>query len=122
MDASRAATGMLEVLATRAVLFMMLSTFPPTSMVSCRTNQSTVRHSELRPQSQTEQPHFRERGVSHLGEIAQDLRHLVPSLTAAHVDDDVTVGVFGQRLRDDGLATPESPGDGRGPALYTPAT
>lgn len=34
MEASLAATGMLEVLATRAVLFMMLSGFPSTSMVS----------------------------------------------------------------------------------------
>jgi len=34
MEASLAATGMLEVLATSAVLFMMLSVFPSTSMVS----------------------------------------------------------------------------------------
>ena len=36
MEASLAATGMLEVLATRAVLFMMLSGFPSTSIVSCK--------------------------------------------------------------------------------------
>lgn len=35
MEASLAATGMLDVLATSAVLFMMLSTLPSTSMVSC---------------------------------------------------------------------------------------
>lgn len=36
MEASLAATGMLDVLATKAVLFMMLSVFPSTSMVSCK--------------------------------------------------------------------------------------
>lgn len=37
MEASRAATGMLEVLATRVVRFMMLSSRPSGSvMVSCR--------------------------------------------------------------------------------------
>lgn len=35
MEASLAATGMLDVLATSAVLFMMLSTLPSTSIVSC---------------------------------------------------------------------------------------
>lgn len=36
MEASLAATGMLDVLATRAVLFMMLSGLPSTSIVSYR--------------------------------------------------------------------------------------
>lgn len=45
MEASLAATGMLEVLATSAVLFMMLSVFPSTSIVSCG-SQPTVSHSE----------------------------------------------------------------------------
>ena len=35
MDASLAATGMLEVLATRAVLFMILSSTPPISTFNC---------------------------------------------------------------------------------------
>ena len=35
MEASLAATGMLEVLATRAVLFMILSTTPPISTFNC---------------------------------------------------------------------------------------
>ena len=35
MEASRAATGMLDVLATRDVLFMILSDLPSTNMVSC---------------------------------------------------------------------------------------
>ena len=36
MEASLAATGMLEVLATRAVLFMMDSSTPPISILNCR--------------------------------------------------------------------------------------
>lgn len=42
MEASLAATGMLDVLATSVVLFMMLSVFPSTSMVSCPSD-NTVR-------------------------------------------------------------------------------
>lgn len=40
MEASLAATGMLDVLATSAVLFMMLSVFPSTSMVNCGSGNS----------------------------------------------------------------------------------
>ncbi len=42
MEASLAATGMLDVLATKAVLFMMLSTFPSTSMVSYRARELSI--------------------------------------------------------------------------------
>ena len=42
MEASLAATGMLDVLATRAVLFMMLSGFPSTSMVSCHNTWTLI--------------------------------------------------------------------------------
>jgi len=41
MDASRAATGMLEVLATRVVRFMMVSSTPFTIMVSSGKSFST---------------------------------------------------------------------------------
>ena len=40
-------------------------------------------------------------------EISEYLGHLVSSLAAADVDDDVGVGVLGQRLRDDSLAAAE---------------
>lgn len=42
MEASLAATGMLDVLATKAVLFMMLSTFPSTSMVSYMARELSI--------------------------------------------------------------------------------
>ena len=41
MDASLAATGMLDVLATRAVRFMIDVVFPPTSIVSSGKSRST---------------------------------------------------------------------------------
>ncbi len=47
-----------------------------------------------------------------LGEVLQHLAHLVAALPAPHVDDDVRVGVLGQRLRDHGLATSERPRNG----------
>jgi len=58
--------------------------------------------------------------ATHLGEVSQYFRHLVSSLSAAHVDDDLAVGVLGQRLGDDRLAAAEGSRDGRGPALHTP--
>ena len=47
-----------------------------------------------------------------LGEVLEDLAHLVAALPAAHVDDDVRVGVLGQRLGDHGLAATERPRNG----------
>lgn len=53
MEASLAATGMLEVLATSAVLFMMLSVFPSTSMVSCW-QDNNVSHTKHQSPNQLE--------------------------------------------------------------------
>lgn len=54
-----------------------------------------------------------------LGKVAQHLRHLIAALAAADVDDDVTVGVLGERLRDDRLAAAKGAGNGRRAALHT---
>ena len=56
--------------------------------------------------------------TAYLREVSQHFRHLVSSLPTAHVDDDVTVGVLGQRLWDDGLATAEGARDGSGSSLH----
>ncbi len=60
--------------------------------------------------------------TSDLWEIPEYFRHLVPSLPATHVDDDITVGVFGQGLRDDSFTTTESSRDGSRTPQYTPKT
>lgn len=57
--------------------------------------------------------------ATYLGEVSQYFWHLVTTLPAAYVDDDVTVGVLGQGLRDDGLSTTEGSGDGCGSSLHT---
>ena len=44
---------------------------------------------------------------SYFWEISQHFRHLVSSLTTAHVDDDVTVGILRQGLTNDGLSAAE---------------
>ncbi len=49
--------------------------------------------------------------VDQLGELGEDVRHLVAALAAADVDDHVGVGPLGQGLLRDGLARPEPPGD-----------
>jgi hypothetical protein len=48
MEASRAATGMLEVLATRHVLLMIDSTLPSTSTVSSGKSRSTLKITKTR--------------------------------------------------------------------------
>ena len=57
--------------------------------------------------------------VTNLWEISQYFRHLIPSLSTAHVDDDVAVGVLGQGLRDHSLPTAKGSGDSSGPSLDT---
>lgn len=57
--------------------------------------------------------------ATYLGEVSQYFWHLVTTLPAAYVDDDVTVGVLGQGLRDDSLSTTEGSGDGCGSSLHT---
>ena len=46
---------------------------------------------------------------------------LLTTLAAPDVDDDVRVGVLGERLRDDSLAATEGAGDGCGTTLHAAA-
>lgn len=55
---------------------------------------------------------------THLREVSQYFRHFISTLSAAHVDDDVTVRVLGQRLGNDGLPAAESSRDGGGSSLH----
>ena len=64
-------------------------------------------------------PPLQNEAFPHLGKVLQHLRHLVAALAAAHVDDDVRVGVLGQRLRNHSLTAAKGAGDGRGAALHT---
>ena len=50
--------------------------------------------------------------VDELGEIGQHVGHLVATFAAADIDDDIGVGVLGQRLLDHGLAGAEASGHG----------
>ena len=49
--------------------------------------------------------------VHQLGELGEDVRHLVAAFAAADVDHHVGVGPAGEGLLRDGLARPEPPGD-----------
>eukprot|EP00053_Salpingoeca_punica_P023409 m.9950 g.9950 ORF g.9950 m.9950 type:complete len:683 (-) comp5100_c0_seq1:47-2095(-) len=51
-------------------------------------------------------------------EVLEHLGHLVAALAAADVDDNVRVGVLGERLRNDSLAAAKGAGNGRGAALH----
>eukprot|EP00760_Papus_ankaliazontas_P029145 PhM_4_TR4148/c1_g1_i1/m.22013 len=53
-----------------------------------------------------------------LGELHENLSHLIAALTAADVHNGVGVGVLGERLRNDGLAAAEGTGDGASAALH----
>ena len=117
MEASLAATGMLEVLATNAVLFMMLSVFPSTSMVSYWPEKWWI----IQKMHLRKSDGWNRTDRTHLWEVSQDFWHLVPALPAAHIDDDVTVGVFGQGLGDDGFTTAEGSRDGGGSTLHAPS-
>lgn len=52
-----------------------------------------------------------------LGEILQHFSHLVASLTTTNVNNDIGVGEFGHRLRNDRLSTSEGAGDGNSTTL-----
>mmetsp|Transcript_34292 Transcript_34292/g.45169 ORF Transcript_34292/g.45169 Transcript_34292/m.45169 type:complete len:377 (-) Transcript_34292:682-1812(-) len=52
-----------------------------------------------------------------LGEVIEDLSHLVAALTAADVDDDIGVRVLGESLRDTGLTAAEGTWNSAGTAL-----
>ena len=56
-------------------------------------------------------------GVLQLGELHQNVGHLVAALAAADVDDDVHVRPLGQLVLHHGLAGAEGAGDGGGAAL-----
>lgn len=58
--------------------------------------------------------------ASYLGEISEYFRHFITTFSAAHVDDDITVGVLRQGLRDHSFTTTESTRDGCGSSLHTP--
>ena len=57
------------------------------------------------------------RGSIRRGNSRQHLGHLVAALAAADVDDDVGLGVLGERLLDDGLAGAEAAGHRHAAAL-----
>lgn len=58
---------------------------------------------------------------TNLGEVTQHFRHFIPTLPTADVDDDVTVGIFGQGLGDHRLSASEGSGNSSGAALDTAA-
>jgi len=60
-------------------------------------------------------------GGLYLGEVPEYFRHFVSSLTASDVDNDVTVGIFRQRLWDDRLTAAERTWNGSRAALDAPA-
>jgi len=56
---------------------------------------------------------------AYLWEVHQHFSHLIPSLSASHIDDDVAVREFGHRLADDGLSAAESARYTHSTTLYT---
>lgn len=59
--------------------------------------------------------------VTHLWEVSQYFGHLITSLPTTHIDDDITVGVLGQGLRDDSLTTAKGSRDSCSSTLHTAA-
>ncbi len=78
MDASRAATGMLDVFATKQVRFKI-----PTC---ARDDMITIEHYQ-RCKSIDETHLLAVHTRGQLREIRQHFRHLIPTLAAAHVDN-----------------------------------
>lgn len=76
-----------------------------TLSVTLNTNQFGIQHYRYLP--------------THLREVSQYFWHLVTTFSAAYVDDDITVGVLGQGLRDDSLSTAKGSWDGCGSSLHT---
>lgn len=122
---------MLDVLATSAVLFMMLSTLPSTSIVSCWARAKLTLHNMSNGTQPHEIPSSRysfihvnmsqlctEHGSTHLREITQHFRHFISTLSAADIDNHVTVGVLGQRLGDHSFSTSEGSRYSSGAALH----
>lgn len=57
---------------------------------------------------------------TNLREISQYFRHFISSFSTAYINDDITVGVFWERLWDHSLPTTECPGNRCCTPLYTP--
>ena len=66
---------------------------------------------------------FQGKGVTargtNLGKLLQHLSHFISSLTTPHIDNNIRVGVLGERLGDDSLATTKGSRDGGGSTLDT---
>lgn len=58
------------------------------------------------------------RSSTNLGEISQHFRHFISTFSAADIDNDVTVRVLGQRLRDHRLSTSKGAWYSSGAALH----
>ena len=100
MEASRAATGMLEVLATRAVRFM----------IELKRKVITLHNKLSVPWTMMKLNNLRCDTLNlhgELGEITKYFRHFVSTLSTSDVDDGIGVGILGQRLRDDSLSATE---------------
>lgn len=59
--------------------------------------------------------------LAYLRKVAQDFRHFIPTFSASNINNDVAVGILGQRLRDDRLPAPKSTWNSRGAALHAAA-
>lgn len=59
--------------------------------------------------------------LAYLRKISQDFRHFIPTFAASNIDNDVAVGILGQRLRDHRLAAAEGAWYSRGAALHAAA-
>lgn len=57
--------------------------------------------------------------MHYLREIPEYFRHLIPTLSTTNINDDITVGEFGQGLRDHSFAATERTGNGSGSSLDT---
>lgn len=57
--------------------------------------------------------------ATYFREVSQYFWHLISTLPTAYVDDDITVGVFGQGLGDDSLSTAKGSWDSCGSSLHT---
>ena len=102
MEASRAATGMLEVLATRHVLLMIDSVLPSTSTVSSGKSRSTLKIQKFVKLQNLLETHGHLTIFSHVLSTQRkiilsstNLSHFISTFTATHINDDVRVGVFG---------------------------
>lgn len=126
MEASRAATGMLEVLATREVRFMMDSFLPFTSSSSSGKSLSTCNKITWSEKAKTNYlnvigtvdfEHYNDWFKQNFSIIY--LSHLIATLSTTNINNDIRVGILGKSLWDTGLATTESTRNSSGSSLYT---